>query len=460
MQHLRILLAAGLVIAGSVAPHVPVTAADNRSREIEAYVPESLPSGFQIVHSELEGAVFADAAGHTLYIWPTQTQRNSNLGEVEGTPACYDVHYRETAGIQIPYPAGLELPNADHRPTCIQYWPPVFAPAGAKPMGNWTILDRTDGTKQWAYKNFALYTSHLDKRAGDTYGGSMRDLGKDPVSSGALRRPAKPAPAVPPEFKVVTKVLGRLLVTKEDQSVYYYHKDTPNKSNCTGSCLEKWEPILASDIAVAHDQWSLLVRPEGTRQWVFRGKPLYRYLKFVKKESYDGEYYESGWQNVFTYRVPAPPSRFQTVDTDGGQILANADGKTIYYYSCVEDTLDSLLCDTPDAPQEYRLAVCGAGDIDRCLQTFPYLRADKGEKSHSSAWSIIDIDPKTGRYATNPDTSLRVWAYRGRPLYTFARDSKVGDIGADAWGVAFGHQNGFQAIWVRDAVGQGVGTID
>lgn len=41
---------------------------------------------------------------------------------------------------------------------CAQNWPPLAATADAKPMGDWTIVDRQDGTKQWAYKGKSLYT--------------------------------------------------------------------------------------------------------------------------------------------------------------------------------------------------------------------------------------------------------------------------------------------------------------
>src|SRR5262249_51625474 len=153
MRRLRVLTAAISAVA-CVAACGLAGAAPTPKTDTEDYVREPLPPGFQVINTELEGPVFADAAGHTLYTWPSQTQRNSSVGEVAGKPECYDIRYRVTAGITIPYPAGLELPNADHRPTCIQDWPPVLAGADAKPVGNFTILDRTDGTKQWAYKEF------------------------------------------------------------------------------------------------------------------------------------------------------------------------------------------------------------------------------------------------------------------------------------------------------------------
>ena len=48
---------------------------------------------------------------------------------------CDDHVYRENSGLMSPYPPGLELPEADTRPSCVQIWPPVLAPSDAKPVG-------------------------------------------------------------------------------------------------------------------------------------------------------------------------------------------------------------------------------------------------------------------------------------------------------------------------------------
>ncbi len=155
MQRLRILTAV-VSIVGCVAVYGFAGAAAPK-KEAEDYIRGPMPPGIQVINTELEGAVFADAQGRTLYTWPAQQQRNGNLGEVAGKPTCNDVKYRETVGMTIPYPAGMELPEVDTRPTCVQHWPPLLADANATPVGDFTILERTDGAKQWAYKEYALY---------------------------------------------------------------------------------------------------------------------------------------------------------------------------------------------------------------------------------------------------------------------------------------------------------------
>ena len=53
---------------------------------------------------------------------------------------------------------------------CAQAWPPAKAAANAKPQGEFSIVTRDDGSKQWAYKGKPLYTHAQDKNAGDKTG--------------------------------------------------------------------------------------------------------------------------------------------------------------------------------------------------------------------------------------------------------------------------------------------------
>ena len=53
---------------------------------------------------------------------------------------------------------------------CLAAWPALVAPADAKPMGEWTVITRDDGTKQWAYKGKPLYTFVHDTKAGEVTG--------------------------------------------------------------------------------------------------------------------------------------------------------------------------------------------------------------------------------------------------------------------------------------------------
>jgi hypothetical protein len=79
---------------------------------------------------------------------------------------------------------------------------------------------------------------------------------------------AAPARATPPERREVHAVVfadtaGRPL------------SFSPTGADCTGPCLEKWQPALAKAGAQAVGDWTLVSNGSGRLQWAFRGKPLY-----------------------------------------------------------------------------------------------------------------------------------------------------------------------------------------
>jgi predicted lipoprotein with Yx(FWY)xxD motif len=53
---------------------------------------------------------------------------------------------------------------------CTENWVPLAATAEAKPIGDFTVIDREDGSKMWAYRYRPLYTSPADKAPGDANG--------------------------------------------------------------------------------------------------------------------------------------------------------------------------------------------------------------------------------------------------------------------------------------------------
>lgn len=53
---------------------------------------------------------------------------------------------------------------------CATNWPPLMATGNASPSGDWTIVTRDDGAKQWAYKGKPLYTWAKDQKPGDKTG--------------------------------------------------------------------------------------------------------------------------------------------------------------------------------------------------------------------------------------------------------------------------------------------------
>jgi predicted lipoprotein with Yx(FWY)xxD motif len=413
----------------------------------EAWMDVPMPPGFRVEATELEGPVFATADGLTIYTWPQNKQRNGYSGEPPGTPACYDEVLTVTAGLMSPYPPGIELPDLDTRPSCTDLWPPVHADIGAKPVGKWSIVERRDGTRQWAYDDQPAYTSVRDELPGDVLGGTKRRYGGD---SPANRVPIGPPSQVPPGFAIRSISIGRLLTTDRNESIYAYDGDTATSTQCAGDCLLHWKPVTAPALARSQGEWDLLERSPGVRQWVYRGKPLYTHALDQASWSQQGSD-EPGWSNVFTQRAPVFPASFKIQPTISGDVLADARGMTIYRYICGDDSQDQLSCDHPDDTQVYRFAMCGGGDADKCLEHWPYVKAGDDEMGSSRTWSVISVDPKTGRKAAPEQTdALRVWAYRDRPIYTYGGDRQPGDTHGGGTGEWRGQRNGLRAFWVRD----------
>lgn len=67
---------------------------------------------------------------------------------------------RDTAG------AGKSVCNGG----CAANWPPLMAAANAAASGDWTVVTRDDGARQWAYKGKPVYFWVNDKKTGDRTG--------------------------------------------------------------------------------------------------------------------------------------------------------------------------------------------------------------------------------------------------------------------------------------------------
>lgn len=409
--------------------------------ELEDYQRVPMPPGFGVQRTDIDGPVFTDARGLTIYTWP-----GGDIGDTPGKSTCDDSRYRENANVGGK-PWGLILPDVDTRPSCIEMWPPVYADEDAQPIGSFTVVTRKEGRKQWAYKGYALYTSVLDKKPGQVNGSSLKaDVSGNPVS----RMPAGPPPNIPPAFRVITVTTGRMLTTLDGNSVYTFSRDTPTRSFCANACLAEWTPISAGGLTLPQGEWGIIERSPGVRQWTFRGKPLYTHNLDRSPGGMEGSDVP-GWHNTYTQKNPDPPAEFTAQDSSIGQVLADRSGKTLYVYNCGEETPDQLACDHPTTTQAYRLAICGNFDAARCNRTWRYVPAPANAVSKSLVWRAAWIDPRTGRFVdTRASNALSVWTFRDRPIYTFALDESPGDTHGDAWGEDHGVRNGFKAICLRD----------
>jgi predicted lipoprotein with Yx(FWY)xxD motif len=59
---------------------------------------------------------------------------------------------------------------------CATNWPPLMVSGDDKASGDWTVVTRDDGAKQWAYKGKPLYFWKDDKKAGDADGDNRNNI--------------------------------------------------------------------------------------------------------------------------------------------------------------------------------------------------------------------------------------------------------------------------------------------
>jgi len=88
------------------------------------------------------------------------TVRDSKLGTVLADPNGMTVYTFAKD------PKGKSVCNGD----CAVKWPPVKAADDAKPFGDYSIIVRDDGTRQWADEDRPLYTYVKDTKPGDVNG--------------------------------------------------------------------------------------------------------------------------------------------------------------------------------------------------------------------------------------------------------------------------------------------------
>jgi predicted lipoprotein with Yx(FWY)xxD motif len=59
---------------------------------------------------------------------------------------------------------------------CVNVWLPLIATVDASASGDFSLITRGDGRKQWAYKNKPLYRWSKDSKPGDTTGDGVNSV--------------------------------------------------------------------------------------------------------------------------------------------------------------------------------------------------------------------------------------------------------------------------------------------
>jgi predicted lipoprotein with Yx(FWY)xxD motif len=107
------------------------------------FVVFTAPAALAQAPTKAEGGVLTNAAGMTLYTFD-----------------------KDAAG------SGKSTCNGP----CAANWPPLMAMGDAKPSGDYSIVTRDDGAKQWAYKGRPLYLWAKDAKPGDKTGDGFNSV--------------------------------------------------------------------------------------------------------------------------------------------------------------------------------------------------------------------------------------------------------------------------------------------
>ncbi len=105
--------------------------------------------------------------------------------------------------------------------------------------------------------------------------------------------PAAPWRAAPP------KAADGVLTGPNGMTLYTFDKDAAGsgKSVCNGPCATNWPPLDGTrDTDKPSGDYTIITRDDGSKQWAFKGKPLYYFVKDTKAGDKTGDGFNKVWQ--------------------------------------------------------------------------------------------------------------------------------------------------------------------
>jgi predicted lipoprotein with Yx(FWY)xxD motif len=210
----------------------------------------------------------------------------------------------------------------------------------------------------------------------------------------------------------------QILTDSRGMTLYLYTPDKKNQSTCTGECAQYWPPVLVPSgtqlpaaAPGASSVFGVAPRADGTRQLTYDGAPLYTFIKDKKPGDIAGQGAYGVWWVVAANATQTSNDLPSLVKLAPAQILANAQGMTLYLY-------------TPD--KKNRSACTG-----ECAEYWPPVLVPSGASAPAG------LPGASGTFGVAPRADgTQELSYDGAPLYTFIKDKKPGDIaGQGAYGV-------------------------
>ncbi len=171
---------------------------------------------------------------------------------------------------------------------CELDWVPLTAPDFAQGVGDFTIVTRSDGASQWAYRKQPLYRYRGDLLPGDAFGGNVNRKWKIAAITQSFR-PARVERCGIEAYGNGLTLNGMTLYTGVPFQKRWGGRNTRDGfrnawsrsvrlgTAACGSqkCLDEWQPFLAPANAQASGFWQIYARQDGARQWAYRGYALW-----------------------------------------------------------------------------------------------------------------------------------------------------------------------------------------
>jgi len=87
---------------------------------------------------------------------------------------------------------------------------------------------------------------------------------------------------------------GKVLTNESGMTLYVFDKDSGGKSACNGPCAGNWPPLMATAAAMAMGDYTVVSRDDGSKQWAYKGKPLYTWKNDKKPGDITGDGFLNG----------------------------------------------------------------------------------------------------------------------------------------------------------------------
>ncbi|MGA3125563.1 MAG: hypothetical protein ABSD13_02530 [Candidatus Korobacteraceae bacterium] len=100
----------------------------------------------------------------------------------------------------------------------------------------------------------------------------------------------------PAGVKVEKTAAGDVFANDKGMTLYTFDNDTmAGKSACNGPCAVNWPPLAAMPEAKPKGAFTVVTRDDGSKQWAYKGKPLYTWMKDSKPGDMTGEGFKNVW---------------------------------------------------------------------------------------------------------------------------------------------------------------------